>query len=69
MTAHRDPEDELLTIEEAAAYLRVPVNTLRAWRYEEKGPLSATFFRRVMYRRRDLDAWVNAQFSAGRSQR
>jgi excisionase family DNA binding protein len=49
---------QLLTIDEAAAYLRQPVKTLRNWRSEGRGPASMKLGRRVLYDKTDLDAWV-----------
>src|SRR3954468_6051901 len=54
---------ELLTIAEAALLLRAPVATLRYWRHLGTGPRSFRVGRRVLYRRDDLDAWVDAQRS------
>ena len=53
-------EPDLLTITEAADLLRAPVATLRYWRHLGTGPRS---FRlgRVLYRRDDLHAWIDAQ--------
>ena len=53
---------ELLTTAEAASYLRTTPGTLTTWRctkartipYIKRG-------RSVLYRRRDLDAWLDAQ--------
>ncbi|WP_336031973.1 helix-turn-helix transcriptional regulator [Geodermatophilus sp. FMUSA9-8] len=56
-----DHEAELLTIIEAAAVLRAPVATLRYWRHLGTGPKSFRLGRRVLYRRDDLRAWVDAQ--------
>ena len=61
--ASREPE--LLTITEAAELLRAPVATLRYWRHLGTGPCSFRLGRRVLYRRDDLKAWVEAQL--GRS--
>ena len=58
-TASREPE--LLTIREAAALLRAPVATLRYWRHLGTGPRSFRLGRRVLYRRDDLHAWIDAQ--------
>jgi excisionase family DNA binding protein len=52
---------DLLTISEAAALLRAPVATLRYWRHMGTGPCSFRLGRRVLYRREDLHAWVDAQ--------
>lgn len=55
---------ELLTIEEVAAYLRVPVGTLRMWRHLGTGPAVAKVGRHLRYRRQDLDAWLRSQVGA-----
>ena len=52
---------DLLTIGEAAEVLRAPVATLRYWRHLGTGPHSFRVGRRVVYRRDDLDAWVDAK--------
>lgn len=57
---------ELLTLAEAAELLRAPVATLRYWRHLGSGPRSFRLGRRVLYRRDDLQAWVDAQRSDGR---
>ena len=54
-------EPELLTITEAAELLRAPVATLRYWRHLGTGPRSFRLGRRVLYRRHDLHAWIDAQ--------
>jgi excisionase family DNA binding protein len=54
-------ETELLTIAEAADLLRAPVATLRYWRHRKIGPPSFRLGRRVLYRRADLGAWINAK--------
>jgi hypothetical protein len=41
--------------------LRAPVATLRYWRHLGTGPTSFRLGRRVLYRRVDLDAWIDAQ--------
>ena len=56
---------DLLTITEAAELLRAPVATLRYWRHLGTGPRSFRLGRRVLYRRDDLQAWVEEQL--GRS--
>ncbi len=52
---------DLLTMGEAAALLRAPVATLRYWRHLGTGPHSFRLGRRVLYRRDDLDAWIEAR--------
>lgn len=53
--------DQLLTIDEAADFLRTPVATLRWWRHNHIGPRSFKVGRRVMYWLSDLRAWLDQQ--------
>ena len=53
--------DEMLSIEEAAALLRVPVATMRYWRYCGDGPHSFRLGRHVRYWRTDLILWLTEQ--------
>jgi hypothetical protein len=52
---------DLMTLVEAAAYLRVPVATLRYWRHLGSGPAGG---RRVMYRREDVERWIGERQQA-----
>ena len=61
MPHHADHQPELLTIAEAAELLRAPVATLRYWRHCNIGPTSFRLGRRVLYRRDDLHAWIDAR--------
>ena len=54
-------DHELLTITGVAELLRTPVATLRYWRHLGIGPASFRIGRRVMYRRSDVEEWINAQ--------
>ena len=54
-------DHELLTITEVAELLRTPVATLRYWRHLRIGPAIFRIGRRVMYRRTDVEEWINAQ--------
>lgn len=49
--------DEMLSIDEAADFLRVPVATMRYWRYCGTGPFSFKVGRHVRYWRADLVLW------------
>ncbi len=62
-----EPAPALLTITEAAELLRAPVATLRYWRYLGTGPTSFRLGRRVLYRRDDLQAWIDARRDHGTS--
>jgi len=54
-------QPELLTIIGAAELLRTPVATLRYWRHHNTGPRSFRVGRRVLYRRDDQRAWIDAR--------
>lgn len=54
--------DRLLLMSEVAELLGLPVRTLEHWRLQGRGPKSAKIGRRVKYRERDVQAWVDAQF-------
>ena len=62
-----EPTPQLLTIAEAALLLRTPVATLRYWRHLGTGPHSFRVGRRVVYRRDDLQAWIDACHHPGTS--
>ncbi len=49
-------------IAQLAEELDVPVRTIYAWRTKNYGPRGATFGKHVRYRRRDIEAWIEAQF-------
>ena len=52
------PNVELMTVQDVARYLRVPVGTLRNWRVTGDGPPAARIGRHVRYRRADVESWV-----------
>jgi excisionase family DNA binding protein len=54
----RDEEHELLTTEEAARYLRVSRRTLTRWIKEGKAPPSIKLPGRRLYKRSDLDRFI-----------
>lgn len=54
-------DDELLSIDEAAALVRTPVATLRYWRHLGTGPRSFRVGRAVRYWRHDVVAWLEEQ--------
>jgi excisionase family DNA binding protein len=51
-------DDELLTTEEVANWLRVPVATVRQWRANRDGPRGHRVGRHIRYRRSDVEAWL-----------
>jgi excisionase family DNA binding protein len=57
----RNAGDEMLTLQEACAYLRIPEGTLRYWRHLGSGPHSFKIGRHVRYWRTDLILWLTEQ--------
>lgn len=55
---------EIMTAEEVAEYLRIPLQTLYQWRYLGRGPKSSKLGRHLRYRRADVDAWVDEHSTA-----
>jgi predicted DNA-binding transcriptional regulator AlpA len=54
-------DDELLTMQEVAVVVRVPVATLRYWRHLGTGPRSFRIGRGVRYWRTEVFAWLDDQ--------
>lgn len=52
--------DDNLNTQGAAEYLGSTPHTLNTWRYLNKGPKYVRMGRKIMYRRADLDAWMDA---------
>ncbi len=50
--------ERLLTVEEVAEWLGVPVGTIYAWRYRSTGPASYKVGRHVRFRRGDVERWL-----------
>jgi len=53
--------DALLTIEEVAELLRMPVATVRYWRVLGTGPCGFILGRRLRYFRQDVLDWLDEQ--------
>lgn len=53
--------DRLMTADELAEYLGVPVGTLYVWRVRGRGPRAARVGRYLRYRRVDVDRWLTEQ--------
>jgi excisionase family DNA binding protein len=50
--------DQLLTPQDLANYLDVPLNTLYQWRHHGRGPVAFRVGKHIRYRRRDVEAWI-----------
>lgn len=55
------PSDALWSVEDAAAYLRVPPKTLYEWRYKGDGPPSHRIGRYVRYVPDEVRTWVRSR--------
>ncbi|MBS2938929.1 helix-turn-helix domain-containing protein [Nocardioides sp. J2M5] len=53
--------EPLLSIEELAEYLQVPITTIRDWRTDGKGPCAIKVGGRVRYATSDVLAWLGSQ--------
>lgn len=53
--------DSLMTTEEVAEYLRVPVSTLHQWRYFGRGPKALKVGRHLRFRAEDVQSWLTEQ--------
>lgn len=63
------PGEQMLTLQEACAFLRVPEGTLRYWRHLGAGPHSFKIGRHVRYWRADLVAWLAEQSNGPQGRR
>ena len=48
----------LLTVQEVASFLRVPIRTLYGWRYHGEGPPAIRIGRYLRYRWTDVEEWL-----------
>lgn len=52
--------EPLLSADEVASFLSVPVKTLYQWRHKGTGPKGIRVGRHLRYRRQELDAWLDS---------
>lgn len=52
--------ERLLTLDEVAYFLGIPKNTIYRWRVDGLGPRASKVGKHLRYRRRDLEAWLDA---------
>ncbi|WP_038840540.1 helix-turn-helix domain-containing protein [Salinispora arenicola] len=57
-------KDELWTVRDVSAYLRVPQETLYRWRKVKYGPSAARVGRHLRYEPEAVRAWVREQAAA-----
>jgi excisionase family DNA binding protein len=58
---HLEP---LISAQELAEYLDVPVKTLYAWRYRRQGPPGLRVGKHLRYRRNDINEWIEQRTEA-----
>jgi excisionase family DNA binding protein len=58
--------DRLLTVDELADYLGVPVATIYTWRYHRHGPPGFRVGRHLRFRWSDVEQWIADQLAASR---
>jgi len=57
---HNEPV-ALMTPQEVAAFLSVPVATLRTWRTNGRGPRAHRVGKHLRYRHADVEEWLEQQ--------
>lgn len=50
--------ERLLTSEEVADWLQIPLSTVRQWRADRRGPRGYRLGKHVRYRREDVEEWL-----------
>ncbi len=58
--------DGLLTVEDLAEYLDVPVATVYAWRHRHQGPPGFRVGRHVRFRWSDVECWIDDRIAITR---
>ena len=53
------PDDTIMTSEELAELLHVPLNTVHYWRSRGTGPIGVRIGKRVIYKRSVVDEWLD----------
>lgn len=53
--------ENLMTVEEVAAYVGVPKHTVYQWASQGTGPVGIKVGRYRRYRRRDVESWLDAK--------
>ena len=53
-----EPVDRLLTVQDLADYLDVPVATIYGWRYRRQGPPGFRIGRHLRFRWSDIERWI-----------
>ena len=52
---------DLLSLEDLAEIIGIPVTTLRYWRFQGTGPKSFKLGKHIKYDRAEVERWIQAQ--------
>lgn len=52
-------ESKLLSPEDLAQFLQVPLQTIYGWRYQRKGPPAIKVGKHLRFRRADVEQWLD----------
>ncbi len=61
--------DRLLTADELADFLDVPIKTLYAWRYRGEGPIGFRAGKHLRYRWVDVEDWIRDRLQIAEADR
>lgn len=64
MVASVGQPPEYLTTDEVAKLVRAPAESVRFWHHAGRGPRSVKIGRRRLYRRADVEAWLEKQYDS-----
>lgn len=56
-----DQLDQLITAQDLALYLEIPVVTLYGWRYRGEGPPAFRVGKHLRYRKADVEEWIRCR--------
>ena len=55
--------NRLITVQELANYLGVPIATIYTWRYRHEGPPGFRVGRHLRFRWKDIDSWIQGRIT------
>ena len=64
-----EEHDRLLTAEDLASFLDVPIKTLYSWRYRGEGPVGFRVGKHIRYRWADIETWIGDRVQAEKTSR
>ncbi len=65
LSEHHPMIDRLMTVEEVADFLCIPVNTLYQWRHKGTGPVAFRVGRFLRYDPAEVRVWLEAHTGVG----